>query len=52
MSDNCRIQTGQTQDLLVASSVSNLQGNSPGPVVSSDQTWEGVQNNVFQTEMC
>lgn len=52
MSDNCRMQIGQPQELLVMNSVSDLQGNSPGPVVSSDQTWEGVQNNVFLTGMC
>lgn len=52
MSDNCRMQTGQTQELLVMNSVSDLQGNSPGPVVSSCQTWEGVQDNAFLTGVC
>lgn len=52
MSDNCRMQIGQPQELLVMNSASDLQGNSPGPVVNSDQTWEDVQNNVFLTGMC
>lgn len=52
MSDNCRMQIGQTQELLVMNSVSALRGNSPGPVISSYQVWEGVQDNVFLTGVC
>ena len=32
--------------------VSDLQGDFPGPVVSSDQTWKGVSGNLFLIGMC
>lgn len=27
--------------------VSDVQGDSPGPMVSSDQTWKGASGNLF-----
>lgn len=44
MSDDCGKQICSTWELLVLNMVSQVcRGNSPGPVIISDQTWKGVE---------
>lgn len=53
MSDDCGKQIGPTRELLVTNMVSQIcRGGSPGPVVSSDQTWKGVPGTLFLIGMC